>query len=105
MISKTRTTTLIIAMISLVGLAVPAGVSQTVSAQSIADDAVGGTLLEGFFDGESNEEEEADDTESQETDQQQDQDREPGLPGQQRDPVYVRGRSVDLAQRNFRRAV
>jgi hypothetical protein len=73
MISKTRTTTLIIAMISLLGVAVPAGVSQTVSAQSIADEAVGGTLLEGFFDDESNEEE-ADDAESQENDQQQDQD-------------------------------
>ena len=44
--------------------------SQTVFAQSIADGAVSGTLLDGFFDGESNEEEAAD-TESEAIDQQQ----------------------------------
>jgi hypothetical protein len=70
MIAKTTRTTLIIAMLSLVGLVVPAGVSQTVFAQTIADEAVSGTLLDGFFDGESNEEEAAD-TESQTIDQQQ----------------------------------
>ena len=73
MIAKTTRTTIIIAMFSLLGLAIPAGVSQTAFAQSIADDAVSDTLLEGFFDGESSEEEAAD-TESQELAQQQDQD-------------------------------
>jgi hypothetical protein len=74
MIAKAKKTTLIIALFSLVGLTVPAGVSQTVFAQSsIAKDAVGGTLLEGFFDDESNEEDEADSTESQAADQEQDQ--------------------------------
>ena len=52
MVSKTTRTTLIIAMFSLVGLAVPAGVSQTALAQSIAEQAVHDTVLEGFFDGE-----------------------------------------------------
>jgi hypothetical protein len=70
MIAKTARTTITIAVLSLLGLAVPAGISQTVFAQSIADEAVSGTLLEGFFDGESNEEE-AGDTESQAIDQQQ----------------------------------
>jgi hypothetical protein len=73
MIAKTTTATIIIAMFSLVGLALPAGVSQTAFAQTIADEAVGGTLLEGFFDDESNEEE-ASDTESQGIDQEQQQD-------------------------------
>ncbi len=59
-------------MFSLVGLAIPAGVSQTAFAQSLAEEAVSGTLLEGFFDGESNEEE-AGDTESQEIGQDQNQ--------------------------------
>ena len=74
MIAKATRTTLIIALFSLVGLTVPTGVSQTVFAQSsIAEDAVGGTLLDGFFDDESNEEDEADSTDSQTADQQQDQ--------------------------------
>ncbi len=60
-------------MFSLLGLAIPAGVSQTAFAQSIVEEAVGDTLLEGFFDGDTNEEEAAD-TESQELAQQQDQD-------------------------------
>ena len=71
MTAKTARTVAILAMLSLLGLAIPAGMSQTVFAQSIADEAVGGTLLDGFFDGESNEEEEAADTESQAIDQQQ----------------------------------
>src|SRR5919106_1395185 len=71
MTAKTARTAAIIAMLSLLGLAIPAVMSQTVFAQSIADEAVGGTLLDGFFDGESNEEEEAADTESQAIDQQQ----------------------------------
>lgn len=71
MTAKTARTAAILAMLSLLGLAIPAGMSQTVFAQSIADGAVSGTLLDGFFDGESNEEEEAADTESQAIDQQQ----------------------------------
>ena len=72
MTAKTARTAAIIAMLSLLGLAIPAVMSQTVFAQSIADEAVGGTLLDGFFDGESTEEEEeAADTESQAIDQQQ----------------------------------
>jgi hypothetical protein len=73
MTTKTARTAAIIAMLSLLGLAIPAGMSQTVFAQSIADEAVSGTLLDGFFDGESNEEEEEEtaDTESQAIDQQQ----------------------------------
>ncbi len=71
MTAKTARTAAIIAMLSLLGLALPAVISQTVFAQSIADEAVGGTLLDGFFDGESTEEEEAADTESQAIDQQQ----------------------------------
>src|ERR671915_317054 len=71
MTAKTARTATILAMLSLLGLAIPAGMSQTVFAQSIADGAVSGTLLDGFFDGESNEEEEAADTESQAIDQQQ----------------------------------
>jgi hypothetical protein len=70
MTAKTARTAAIIAMLSLLGLAIPTGMAQTVFAQSIADEAVGGTLLDGFFDGESNEEE-ADDTESEAIDQQQ----------------------------------
>jgi hypothetical protein len=70
MTAKTARTAAIIAMLSLLGLAIPTGMSQTVFAQSIADEAVSGTLLDGFFDGESNEEE-ADDTESEAIDQQQ----------------------------------
>ena len=73
MIAKATRTTLIIALFSLAGLTIPAGVSQTAFAQDATEDAVTGTLLEGFFDDESNEEE-ADDTESQENGQQQDQD-------------------------------
>jgi hypothetical protein len=73
MTAKTPRTAAILAMLSLLGLAIPAGMSQAVFAQSIADEAVGGTLLDGFFDGESNEEEEeaAADTESEAIDQQQ----------------------------------
>jgi hypothetical protein len=72
MTAKTARTTIIIAVLSLLGLALPAGLSQTVFAQSIAEGALSGSLLEGFFDGESNEEEEeAGDTESQAIDQQQ----------------------------------
>ncbi|MDQ4067308.1 MAG: hypothetical protein M3114_06955 [Thermoproteota archaeon] len=71
MTAKTARTAAIIAMLSLLGLAIPAVMSQTVFAQSIADEALGGTLLDGFFDGESTEEEEAADTESQAIDQQQ----------------------------------
>lgn len=71
MTAKTARTVAILAMLSLLGLAIPAGMSQAVFAQSIADGAVSGTLLDGFFDGESNEEEEAADTESQAIDQQQ----------------------------------
>ena|SRR5918998_1470183 len=71
MTAKTARTAAILAILSLLGLAIPAGMSQTVFAQSIADGAVSGTLLDGFFDGESNEEEEAADTESQAIDQQQ----------------------------------
>ncbi|HZA70771.1 MAG TPA: hypothetical protein VE548_13835, partial [Nitrososphaeraceae archaeon] len=52
MISKTTTTVLIIAMLSLVGLTALAGVSQTVFAQTIAEEAVDGTAGEGFFDDE-----------------------------------------------------
>jgi hypothetical protein len=70
MTAKTARTAAILAMLSLLGLALPAGMSQTVFAQSIADGAVSGTLLDGFFDGESNEEEAAD-TESEAIDQQQ----------------------------------
>src|ERR687896_358684 len=69
MTAKTARTATILAMLSLLGLAIPAGMSQTVFAQSIADGAVSGTLLDGFFDGESNDEEEAADTESQAIDQ------------------------------------
>ena len=80
MIAKATKTTLIIALFSLVGLTLPTGVPQTVFAQSsIADDAVSGTLLEGFFDGESNEEDEADNTESQATDQEQDQEQDQAI--------------------------
>jgi hypothetical protein len=70
MTAKTARTAAIIAILSLLGLAIPAGMSQTVFAQSIVDGAVSGTLLDGFFGGESNEEE-ADDTESEAIDQQQ----------------------------------
>jgi hypothetical protein len=70
MTAKTARTAAILAILSLLGLAIPAGMSQTVFAQSIADGAVSGTLLDGFFDGESNEEEAAD-TESEAIDQQQ----------------------------------
>jgi hypothetical protein len=70
MTAKTARTAAIIAMLSLLGLVIPAGIPQTVFAQSIADEAVTGTLLDGFFDGESNEEEPAD-TESEAIDQQQ----------------------------------
>lgn len=70
MTAKTARTAAILAMLSLLTLAIPAGMSQTVFAQSIADGAVSGTLLDGFFDGESNEEEAAD-TESEAIDQQQ----------------------------------
>ncbi len=69
MTAKTARTATILAMLSLLGLAIPAGMSQTVFAQSIADEAVSGTLLDGFFDGESNEE--AADTESEAIEQQQ----------------------------------
>jgi hypothetical protein len=69
MTAKTGRTAAIIAILSLLGLAIPAGMSQTVFAQSIVDGAVSGTLLDGFFGGESNEE--ADDTESEAIDQQQ----------------------------------
>jgi hypothetical protein len=72
MTAKIARTTAIIAILSVLGFAIPAGMSQTVFAQSIADEAVSGTLLDGFFDGESNgQEEEADDTESQAIDQEQ----------------------------------
>lgn len=73
MTAKTARTAAILAMLSVLGLAIPAGMSQTVFAQSIADGAVSGTLLDGFFDAESNEEEEeeAADTESEAIDQQQ----------------------------------
>jgi hypothetical protein len=47
---KTSRTAIIIAIFSLLALAVPAGVSQTAFAQNIAVEAVEGTLLEGFFD-------------------------------------------------------
>jgi hypothetical protein len=70
MTAKTARTAGILAMLSLLGLAIPTGMSQTVFAQSIADEAIGGTLLDGFFDGESNEEEAAD-AESEAIDQQQ----------------------------------
>ena len=70
MTAKRARTTITMAMLSLLALAVPAGILQTVFAQSIADEAVGGTLLDGFFDGESTEEE-AGNTESQAIDQQQ----------------------------------
>jgi hypothetical protein len=69
MTAKTARTAAIIAMLSLLGLVIPAGIPHTVFAQSIADEAVTGTLLDGFFDGESNEE--AADTESEAIDQQQ----------------------------------
>ena len=72
MITKTTRTTLLMALLFLVGLAIPAGVSQTAFAQSVVEEAVGDTLLEGFFDGDTSEEEAAD-TESQELAQQQDQ--------------------------------
>jgi hypothetical protein len=52
MISETTRTALITAVLSLLGLTVPAGVLQTAFAQSIAEQAVDGTVLEGFFDGE-----------------------------------------------------
>jgi hypothetical protein len=52
MFSKTTRTMFIIAVFSLVGLTVPAGVSQTAFAQSIAEEAVDGTVLKGFFEGE-----------------------------------------------------
>ena len=79
MIAKATRTTLIIALFSLAGLTIPAGVSQTAIAQDVTEDAVRSTLLEGFFDDESNEEEVADTTESQENDQQQDQDQDASL--------------------------
>ena len=71
MIAKATRTTLIIAMLSLVGLVVPTGVSQTVFAQTVADEAVSGTPLEGFFGGESTQEIE------QQQDPQQDQEQDP----------------------------
>jgi hypothetical protein len=52
MISKTTKTMLILPIFSLLGLTVPAEVSQTAFAQSIAEEAVDGTAGEGFFDGE-----------------------------------------------------
>ena len=73
MIAKTTKTMLIMTLFSLVGLAMPAGVSQTAFAQSVVEEAVGDTVLDGFFDDNTNEEE-ATDTESQELAQQQDQD-------------------------------
>ncbi|HEU4444805.1 MAG TPA: hypothetical protein VFR94_09025 [Nitrososphaeraceae archaeon] len=79
MIAKTTRTALIIAMLSLVGLAVPGGVSQTVFAQTVADEAVRGTLLDGFFDGETTQEIEQD----QDPEQEQDQDPEQDLEQQQ----------------------
>jgi hypothetical protein len=76
MIAKATRTTLIIAMLSLVGLAVPAGVSQTVFAQTVADEAVSGTPLEGFFGGETTQEieQEQDPEQEQEQDPEQEQD-------------------------------
>ncbi len=73
MIAKATRTTLIIAMLSLVGLAVPAGVSQTVFAQTVADEAVSGTPLEGFFGGESTQEIEQEQDLEQEQDPEQEQ--------------------------------
>jgi hypothetical protein len=87
MIAKTtRTTTLIIAMLSLVGLAVPAGVSQTVFAQTVADEAVSGTPLEGFFGGDTTQEieQEQDPEQEQEQDPEQEQEQEQEQ-GQQQD--------------------
>ena len=52
MISKTTKTMLILPIFSLLGLTVPAEVSQTAFAQSIVEEAVDGTAGEGFFDGE-----------------------------------------------------
>src|SRR5215207_5592779 len=74
MIAKTTRTTLIIAMLSLVGLAVPAGVSQTVFAQTIADEAVSGTPLEGFFDESQEIDQDQDPQQEQDQDPQPDQD-------------------------------
>jgi hypothetical protein len=52
MSAKTTRTAIIIAMFSLLAVAVPAGLSQTAFAQSITEEAVEGTPLEGFFDDE-----------------------------------------------------
>jgi hypothetical protein len=52
MITKTARTAIIIAMFSLLGVAIPAGLSQTAFAQNVAEEAVRGTPLEGFFDDE-----------------------------------------------------
>jgi hypothetical protein len=50
--TKTIKTPMIIAMFSLLAVAVPTGLSQTAFAQSITEEAVDGTPLEGFFDDE-----------------------------------------------------
>jgi len=52
MSAKPIRTAIIIAMFSLLAVAVPAGLSQTAFAQSITEEAVRGTPLEGFFDDE-----------------------------------------------------
>jgi hypothetical protein len=52
MSAKTTRTAISIALFSLLAVAVPAGLSQTAFAQSITEEAVRGTPLEGFFDNE-----------------------------------------------------
>jgi hypothetical protein len=79
MIAKTTArTTLIIAMLSLVGLTLPAGVTQTVFAQTVADGALSGTPLEGFFGGDAEQELE------QEQDPELEQEQDPELKQDQR---------------------
>jgi hypothetical protein len=92
MIAKATRTTVIIAMLSLVGLAVPAGVSQTVFAQTVADEAVNGTPLEGFFGGESTQEieQQQDPEQEQEQDPEQEQDLE-----QEQDQQQEQGQQQD----------
>jgi hypothetical protein len=50
MTAKTTRTAIIIAMFSLLAIVVPAALPQTALAQNVAEEAVEGTPLEGFFD-------------------------------------------------------
>jgi hypothetical protein len=69
MMAKTTRTAIIIAMFSLLAIIVPAGLSQTAFAQNVAEEAVEGTPLEGFFDDQITQEQSSDPSQAQTTTQ------------------------------------